>query len=288
MADRNSETPWHHFATAVLLILFAVSVVTLLRMPFGPVSDSEWMSALIGLLIAVAAFFAGYRGRLDDSWSVGEGYPVAKLVKVERPQKEGLFLFRASLLLTAYVGFFFVSARMAQANLGQSDFPPAYIVVGIIAAVTMGAFSWFSVCYARHNRRSSLLKGGLDECFTASVTQEQRRSLVGHLYNEVSKDDHIFEPPGNIFVTMGIMATFLGLAIGLVTLDLSAMLRPEGGDTAARAALQSFMACIGLALGSSMVGVLMALFAQVLRGHGPSECSEDLLRRTEINLREGS
>ena len=80
---------------------------------------------------------------------------------------------------------------------------------------------------------------------------------------------------------MGIMATFLGLAVGLVTLDLGEITKKGGGDTSS---LWSFVGCMGLALGMSMLGVLTAMAAQWLRGHGPAEDTGTLLARAAGRL----
>ena len=101
------------------------------------------------------------------------------------------------------------------------------------------------------------------------------KETIRKLKAEVFRYDQLYEPAGNVFVTVGIMATFLGLAVGLVTVDLSSM--TEGTPEAMVLTLKSLITCMGLGLGVSLLGVILALLSQGLRGHGPRQTTEAIL-----------
>jgi len=64
--------------------------------------------------------------------------------------------------------------------------------------------------------------------------------------------------------------------MALIVLDLPDLLTAR---VRATASLAAFVACMGLALGMSMLGVMTALAAQWLRGYGAGEGTDDLLAR---------
>jgi len=108
--------------------------------------------------------------------------------------------------------------------------------------------------------------------------KEPDESRIYALRTPIFRSEQLYEPAGNIFVTVGITATFLGLAVGLVTLDLRALLDATSNVERARP-LTAFIGCMGLALGVSMLGVITALAAQCLRGQGAAQTTESLLAR---------
>jgi hypothetical protein len=145
-------------------------------------------------------------------------------------------------------------------------------------------------------------------CDTGTVRgTEAGLTRLKKLRAAVFRDEQLYEPAGNIFVTMGITATFLGLAVGLSTLDLTAIIQGVGNAADAAAgnamlpdgqsaviqqadsgkdfsSLVSFVGCMGLALGISMLGVLMAMAAQWLRGYAPPEGTDAILARATVVL----
>jgi hypothetical protein len=118
------------------------------------------------------------------------------------------------------------------------------------------------------------------------------KAIVRRLRDAVFRDSHLYEPPGNVFVTVGITATFLGLAFGLLSLDLPGILASVSADGSPPgdkgqkfvAAITAFTGCMGLALGVSMLGVLTSMAAQWLRGFGPAQSIDDLLARADAAI----
>jgi hypothetical protein len=109
---------------------------------------------------------------------------------------------------------------------------------------------------------------------------------LGRIRDALAKRDTIFEPPGNMFVVIGITGTFLGLALGLTTLPLHEILQigqdakltsAQAGEKALDLAMP-FVRSMGLALGISTMGVIGSVAAQWLRGFsGPPVATERVL-----------
>ena len=117
-----------------------------------------------------------------------------------------------------YIGMYFEAIRTFPpdpgALLGLSIKP-----VVILTAVTVFFMGMFSVRYANYIKMTRSLESvvrdgsGRDKSFDDKI-------LIQSIREAVFRDAQIYEPPGNVFVTLGITATFLGLAVALIGLDL--------------------------------------------------------------------
>lgn len=167
-----------------------------------------------------------------------------------------------------------------------TEISPIRPEVSLITGATVGLMVYFAVRYAAYVRMTRFLEQALRLGAPPGVIKSLR--------DLVYREEQLYEPPGNIFVTVGITATFLGLAFGLISLDISAFVQPvnaaveeaalDGGNGIAGASpgqlavsLQSFVGCMGLALGVSMLGVIAAMGAQWLRGHGATKPTDELV-----------
>ena len=129
------------------------------------------------------------------------------------------------------------------------------------------------LCSVRHNARPS----GLESLGWTHVDEIQKA---------VFRMETLYEPPGNMFVTIGIMGTFLGLAFGLSTLPLSQMMATH--DIAVGVGLAvPFVRSMGLALGISTTGVIAALAAHLWRSWGgPPAAVDELISRARAYVEE--
>lgn len=243
---------------------------------------------------AVAGFvLGGYRTTLKHDWIAARCGLLAEDFSElgEHDVREGHFLTLCALAIALYITFYawaasifsaplVASAAVPAPSVAVADWPIPWYVV-LITTVMVGVFSAFSCRYAAYMRIATMLEEGLDK----GMRTDSR--LIARLRKCVFRMEQLYEPPGNVFVTVGITATFLGLAVGLVTLDLFSFFPVKGEgvtQTALRSAravasLRGFVGCMGLALGLSMLGVLTSMFAQWLRGYGPGETTEALLDR---------
>jgi hypothetical protein len=212
--------------------------------------------------------------------------------------------------------------------------------VVILAAFSLGTMTYYAARYAIYSRSLFILQqvlaqqahhlGKQEEAqgrANAATSETARIKAVEDEAKETSfvsiengkidserrvavKGENLYEPPGNIFVIVGITATFLGLAVALITLDLPSLFTasadnsseiadaiynqaPNGADGQDRVAdgkallaINTFIACMGLSLGMSMLGVLHTVAAQWLRGHGPNETTDALLAQAALARRE--
>ena len=256
--------------------------------PPAIIAAAIYIGSVIGFLLG------GYRMTLGHDWVAARCGLLAEDFRElgECEVREGHFLTLCALAITCYIAFYAWAASIFAAPVAVvatasvpvadliGDSPiPWYIV--LITTVMVGVLSACSCRYAAYMRMATMLQEGLDKGMRADDR------LITRLRKCVFRMEQLYEPPGNIFVTIGITATFLGLATGLVTLDLFSFFPVKGevdGDTTLRSAraiasLRGFVGCMGLALGLSMLGVLTSMFAQWLRGYGPSESTEALLDR---------
>lgn len=213
------------------------------------------------------------------------------------------FLSVTIIITCLYVLFYFLAMMSMSAHIRRGSGLPLDFKVLIISAATVGAFGYFSVRYAAYVKMTKRLENALKQ-----APKDRNRDLIEVLREAVFRGEHLYEPAGNIFVTVGITATFVGLAVALVILDLPSLLGQADGNTAAQvavgidqtglspdqleeqrraqamASMTSFVGCMGLALGMSMVGVMTAMAAQWLRGLGASKSTEDLITEADAFL----
>lgn len=206
----------------------------------------------------------------------------------ELDTREASFILFCAALNTAYVVMYYFAL---QSFVGEEQSPIWHVRWGVAAmtAVTLGFLCYFSVGYSSYVKLTKVLEKGLEK--------KVRRQDIRVFSDAVFRGEQWYDPPGNIFVSVGITATFLGLAVGLVTLDIGGLFGSQGDVTNSiqattngqspnaptsdevKASLRSFVACMGLALGVSMLGIMIAIAAQWLRGYGASESTEELLGR---------
>jgi len=184
---------------------------------------------------------------------------------------EGIFLTFVTTTNCIYIYFYYWAAGNFAALSSGDATGPIHWGVATLTAATIGVSIFFAVRYAAYVGLMRLLEADLN-----SLKPDESRIYA--LRTPIFRADQLYEPAGNIFVTVGITATFLGLAVGLVTLDLRALLDATTSEATARP-LMAFIGCMGLALGVSMLGVTSALAAQCLRGQGAAETTESLLAR---------
>ncbi|HEX6374552.1 MAG TPA: hypothetical protein VFZ91_02415 [Allosphingosinicella sp.] len=231
--------------------------------------------AVLGFVIG------GYRIRLNDAWLAKQCGLVAadlKDIEIDPEKKEGIFLTVTTICIAVYLIFYWYAVRMFVSSTNSASETPMSWLIVAITFVTMACFAICAVRYAGYIRMITVLKGALER-------SELEPRTLRMLRQGVFRREQLFEPPGNLFVTLGITATFLGLAVGLVSLDLSKFFPPPGENPAQTAmrgsetlkSLRSFVGCMGLALGMSMLGVVTAMAAQWLRGYGPSQSTDELL-----------
>ncbi|HEY2071157.1 MAG TPA: hypothetical protein VGG48_16490 [Rhizomicrobium sp.] len=165
-----------------------------------------------------------------------------------------------------------------------------YILQAISILITCAAIfslSFASAQYAGYIRLISLL----DVLCVALVDSPSEKSSeyfatitaadINKLRRATFKLETLHEPPGNIFVMIGITGTFLGLAIGLATLPLIDMINAHDTTKSLTLGLP-FVRSMGLALGVSTTGVISAIAAHWLRAYaGPAATTEELLSRSK-------
>lgn len=230
--------------------------------------------AWIILIVALAGVWTGdVRSRWIDPWfnRLNFGHAFSQLDQTRFTIRNEAFISVSYFAVCFYVLFYYFVISRFQTPAGGGGYPLSWPIVGFTGG-TIAAQMFFTVRYASYVKMAAVV--GLQLASRATFTANDMQLL--HKLNGASfRDEQLYEPAGNLFVTLGIMATFLGLAMGLVTLDLRSI--AEGGSIAS---LSSFIGCMGLALGASMLGVLIALWSQWLRGFGPSEPTEELLGRS--------
>lgn len=182
--------------------------------------------------------------------------------------KKNVFLALVAGLTCAYLFGFLVALEKFPAS--NANAWPLPLHVALVTAGTIGLQMYFAVRYASFVRMLVALDAVLSDIEDAAAKLPTLRWLRRSLF----RDEQLYEPSGNIFVTMGITATFLGLAVGLATMDLAAVAKSKDLSS-----VSSFIGCMGLALGISMLGVLSAMSAQWFRGHGPTLSTDLLLER---------
>jgi hypothetical protein len=277
---------------------------------FGPPNyNAVGMALLVSTGAFVGAYYAFDRVEKLDIW-FSSLFPI--FGQHMRDSIDAFEVKRGQFLSFSYVciALYLIAYLVALERLSLARSNAGWLVIGV-TAVTLGAQMFFCVRYAAYVRLIAALKCVVDDksrYFMVDDMLDRDRELgfkrLEQLRDAAFRDEQLYEPPGNIFVTVGITATFLGLAVGLATLDLTAITQGGGnvamvreganvianvvGDNVTAAPVEgakdlssliSFIGCMGLALGVSMLGVLMAMAAQWLRGYGPAESTDAILAR---------
>ena len=162
----------------------------------------------------------------------------------------------------------------------NTPIPPMVFVMNAAAALGM------AYAAARYTAFVRLL--ALFDFLLLPGNRSLRNVLLPKVSERVHREETWFEPPGNIFVTIGLASTFMGLAAALGSMDIShflALHKPDATPAEAQAAtdgamreLTIFLRCMSLGLGMSMLGVLVAITAQRFRGiSGPATTTDELL-----------
>ena len=253
------------FFLALLVIRFGVTVQ----------AEGNAYPALTALIVLVGAAF-GYglgvvRSHYIDGWFNDHTYSSTARARVlEFDKKKNIFLAVVWAFTCIYLGGFLMAIeRFPTAQ--DRGWPLSYYAVGVTVA-TIATQMFFAARYASFVKMITGLDAIIADC-RARPAAVKLAAIQQH-HDAAFRDEQLYEPAGNIFVTMGITATFLGLAVGLATLDLNAIVERRDFAT-----LYSFIGCMGLALGISMLGVIDAMAAQWLRGQGPRIDTEALLAR---------
>ena len=267
-----------------LTIAALVVILALRNSPHNAHLDRESLSVLAlnfaGYL--VGAVFVGFHKK-ENELNCGLSDPQKLELCEGINTKESTFIFVTSLFSTTYcVGYHFTLAYFVNQ---MPTAKPLDEGVVLVTGVTLFAMAFLSMQHACYVKSTKLLENAISK---------NRKDAVEILRKFVFRAEQLFEPAGNIFVTAGITATFLGLGLGLIMLD------PVGIVAAGRASdatgvvpvdrsaitssLRSFLGCIGLALGMSMLGVVTAMAAQWLRGYGANNSTEDLLKNADAKL----
>lgn len=261
------------------------AIIMLITAAFIALAPSDNMARLEALAVVVGAsvgfLVGGYRISLNGNWLVPlYGVESDDWSTAKRAEKlhEGAYLGLVSAFIALYALFYWYAARgFAQSVQASASEPPIPFAIALVTAMTVGALAACSARYAAYIRSATCLSVLVDSEHTDEKALRRVRVAV-------FRSEQLFEPPGNVFITLGIMATFLGLALGLVTLDLGQFLVQRPNTGVAMSSLKSFIGCMGLALGVSMLGVATALAAQWLRGYGPAVATEDLLETSRVRL----
>jgi hypothetical protein len=264
---------------------------------YGQYHDAKvgpaFYTGIIEACAIVGALTAFFFGRVSGGW-------LARIVRFDpEPYKnyafdnrEGRFVGGVFALIGIYAiayGFaakLFVDRAQSAANAAAPHLPgqsaplvstwPISIGIVSVTAATIGLFAFFVVRYAAFIKAMNFLRDLTErpDVLKGQVRQgTELAGLIRNLRQFVLREEHLYEPPGNIFSTVGIAATFLGLAIGLVLLNPGGLASGQGdADGSAMSGLESFVGGMGLALGVSMLGVFTAIGAQWLRGQAPTDC----------------
>jgi hypothetical protein len=238
------------------------------------------ITLFLGLLALAGSRTGGAHAARIDSWFVDQNFTQPENdVRRHFMGSRRKFIDASTIFVIAYLLFYMytiisfpVPERPFLPNVTVAPF--AWVVTG----ATLFFQLYFVVRFANYVSLITSLKAVLDNAERPSSPES--KLLLERLHDAAFRDDQIYEPAGNIFVTMGITATFLGLAGGLVSIDLRALAQGGNADS-----LSTFVAYMGLALGMSMLGVVTAMSAQWLRGQGPKESTESLLVRATQWLR---
>lgn len=323
MADDNRATPagWGPiWAGAAVAACLAGTAYFGYRVPAAG-TTLVFIGAIAGIC------FGKYHPKLDDKWlpkscgltaddltKVGNHHDfVADSDKDTRspPYKEGYFLLFSTIFIGLYILFFLwcgalnlpsyrefervaLGFPIAPPLVNGEPLPPALQVK--LDAATLSAFrSYLVICgttagvvgvLAFHAGRHALFVRMITLLGGAVRMSPKPHKVIRKLKVEVFRYDQFYEPAGNVFVTVGIMGTFLGLAVGLATINLSDL--ANGIPLAMVTTLKSLITCMGFGLGVSLLGVILALLSQGLRGHGPRRSTEDLLDEAARALNENS
>ena len=275
----------------------------------GKLNDDEfWTIAfdifVLGLSFLLGVGFSQYRGRVDGRF-------LSRLAELKHDVLDELYAKPCSgdsfilfmyivigIYIVAYVGVITVVessiapvaslSTLDNGNLPQwcrqvllasagSDSGLRYLPV-FMTGIAIFSLAFVTAQYAAYTRMTLVLdvacRNVLDDIPNKLVPRD-----LDDLRREVFKFETFYEPPGNIFVTIGIAGTFMGLAFGLTTLPLREMMCTTGARDALIYAVP-FVRSMGLALGISAAGVVGAIAAHVLRAvGGPSVTVEELLNR---------
>jgi hypothetical protein len=287
----HSQSGFREFARTAggtLTLLCAIATILLLLgwIVVAIDNDSNIYPAFTATLVFAGAVCGGLIGtflarKIDPDFR-DSNFTSTVQRKLDRfEDRKDFFLGIVSAFTCIYlIGLLVAISRFPNANGGW----PLPLLVTVVTIATIGYLMFFAIRYASFVKMLVALGAMIDE--RPSDPRAHPIALIDSLRASVFRDEQLYEPPGNIFVTMGITATFLGLAVGLATLDLTAVATTSG--TRDLSTLSSFIGCMGLALGISMLGVVIAMAAQWLRGHGPSLATDLVLERALREVEAGS
>jgi len=298
------------YGSAVLMLLFTAVVIAYVLTLSGSHVDLQvaWQVPLIFTVGCIGLIVGGCRVPMDINW-------LARRYNLDLPDgdfdnlplgSEGVFFLVVFFVFFVLylMGYTYVFCMPAPVEAGAKVIPaavgagakviPAAVEAGvkvipsavvIVNALATGAMAFFSARYCAYVGLLVVFSQLLSEnSFDAGKSQESRERLLQKISECIHRQETYLEPPGNVFVTIGLASTFLGLAVALGSLNISEVLGQLNSkelDTShkdAVLALTLFVRCMGLSLGMSMLGVVVALAAQWLRGKsGPPTTTDELL-----------
>lgn len=273
------KSDWHLqvlFGTVILLIVFTGSLSYIALFSVETENPFNVQALFFGLLIVACTVLSVILARIlnGDRWDILDNVDDKKsndsrvLCRKFRRRAEATrnILFSLSAL---YAGFY----TYIMWSVDFSDGAGTYFIVCLIASLAVGAMNYFFISSIDFNSRLLVL-----EHF--SVTIDQPTTSEDDLRREVFAASQVYEPAGNIFVLIGIGTTFLSLSFGLITLDPRQILAAEV------VALQKFIACMGLALGVSVLGIIAAVLSQYMRAASASKPTEDILEEASTSVQD--
>ncbi|HWD27188.1 MAG TPA: hypothetical protein VG387_08485 [Rhizomicrobium sp.] len=246
----------------------------------------EWIILVAGFVLALAA--NGYFGELDDR-VVAKVSGVDKRV-IHRISVDGdvysncqadFFILAICLVIAVYI----IAYTYVISYLPVPDTSDVIRLMPQIATgVSIFGLAFVAVRYACFLRLTLILEAVTAHFAKPPELRDTTKfhgimpSTLDDLQQAVFRMETLYEPPGNIFVTIGIMGTFLGLAFGLSTLPLDSMMHSDFKTAVTQSV--PFVRSMGLALGISTTGVIAALAAHFWRSwSGPPDSIEGLVSR---------
>jgi len=250
------------------------------------------LADLVAFLVALVfgAYLSGFRGSMDNVF-------IEYICKVDKVKIDAIFyskpgnvecfgdyfvyLIYAIILVYILANCSVVMELQKNGVLGDTNVA-SYAIASLAAMLAICALAFVTARYAGYIRLISIFDRlciNYRELSELSLGDDKIHSGdLRKMRKTVFRLQTLNEPPGNIFVTIGITGTFLGLALGLTTIPLAAMANPDNTSAQKLLLALPFIRSMGLALGVSTTGVIAAIAAHVLRGRGgPSSSIEDLL-----------
>jgi hypothetical protein len=208
------------------------------------------------------------------------------------------------LFMLFVIGIYVVAYSYIVGSIHENDNPVHYISV-VVNAIAIAGILFVTIRYAEYVRLLSIAYVLCHDFKTFEQTPSDGRAPISiddarKIRDTIFKRETLFEPPGSLFVVIGITGTFMGLALGLTTLPLREILDvgnfrdpithlPYSSAEAGRKALElamPFVRSMGLALGISTMGVIGSVAAQWLRGFsGPAASTEQVLANADELIR---